>query len=190
MKKTIKFFALLAIAGAMTFVGCKKDDDAAENVKAETLKVTFGNEVVPMGWFDASFDGTYCEIEAAAAYLGKGSVADVMLPYAYMSFYKHGNDNPEIFDGIYNQHRNRMIDGCEWAYDEEGAQDFTVHGLDLTALTVESAIAYMTMYDFYAQEMEEDAYPDTELGMTATNITFVRTHDSKGGKIRNYNFHE
>lgn len=186
MKKSIKIFALLAIAGAMTFVGCKKDDETAEAVKVETMKVTFGNEVIPMGWFGATYDGTYCDFEAAAAYLAgaKGSVATVTLPYAYMSF----DANEEIFDGIFNQHANRMYNSCEWAYDDEGDQDLTISGLDLTKLTLESAIAHMTMFDYYAQEMEEEALPDTEMGFTATNIRFEEIDIAKKGAKRNYNF--
>ena len=189
MKKTIKFFALMAVAGAMVFTGCKKDDEeTTEAVKTETLQITFAGHVVPMGWFDATFNGQRATIEAATAHMSKGSLENFTLPYARLEFTKNAHDEGEIYNAYYCEHRNRIYDNtCEWAYDDEGPQSFQLNGFDATALTFESAIASMTMYDYYAQEMNEDVIGEEIMTATATNITLTRT-DAK--KVRNYSFND
>lgn len=84
------------------------------------LKITFDGQEIAMGWFDDLFDGTYMEIEAAAAYNGKGQIADVTLPYADMSFTEEG-----IYDAFYSVNANRIYNNlCEWRYDDNGNQEF------------------------------------------------------------------
>lgn len=185
MKKTIKIFAMMAIAASMAFVGCSKDDeDSAAN--AESLVITFGGEEVPMGWFDALFDGEFMEIEAAAAYNGKGHMADVLLPYADLWF-----TEDTISDAYYTENRERMYnDLCEWRFDKKGDKDFQMSGFDATKLTIESANAYMTMYDYFADRTypEDQTVPDDKmLRVMATNISFDLSNIAKGAK--NYNFH-
>lgn len=184
MKKTIKIFAMMAIAASMAFVGCSKDDEDSA-AKAESLVITFGGEEVPMGWFDALFDGEFMEIEAAAAYNGKGYRAEVQLPYLDMSFTEN-----YIYDGFYTEHANRMYNGlCEWRYDEDSDQDFQLSGFDATALTIQSAVAWMTMYDYWGDNNpQEDMLDDQILRAVATNISFDRTPDAKAAK-KNYVFH-
>ncbi len=184
MKKTIKFFALMAVAGAMVFTGCKKDDEEnAEAVNAETLQITFDGRVVPMGWFDATFDGEYAQIEAAAAHMSKGSLENFTLPYAQVQFTQQ-----DIFNAYYSEHANRIYDNvCEWAYDEDLPQSFQLNGFDATTLTLESAIASMTMYDYYAYMNDEADVDEKVMTATATNITLTSTN---GKKVRNYSFND
>ena len=64
MKKTIKFFAMLALVSAVAFVACSKDDEENSSVSS-AIQVTFGDEVVPLGWHNFTYDGQYFDIEAA-----------------------------------------------------------------------------------------------------------------------------
>lgn len=177
MKKTIRFFALLAVAGAMTFAGCSKDDDD-EVVKSETLQVTFGGQVIPMGWFDATFDGTYAQIEAAAAHMSKGSLENFTLPYAQMQFTAEN-----IHNAYYSENANRIVDNlCEWAYDEDLQKEFSLSGFDATKLSIESAYASMTMYDYYAYVNEMEEVDEKVMTATATNITLELMDQAKAAK--------
>ena len=175
---------MLAIAASMAFVACNDDEDSA--AKAESLVITFGGEEVPMGWFDALFDGSYMEIEAAAAYNGKGERADVLLPYADLWFTENA-----IYDAFYTENANRMYNNlCEWRYDDEGDQDFQLSDFDATKLTIGSANAYMTMYDYFADNTysDEQAMPEDKiLRIIATNLSFDMSLVNKGAK--NYNYH-
>lgn len=185
MKKTIRFFALLAVAGAMTFAGCSKDDE--DDAKpAESLQITFANEVIPMGWHNYTFDGELAQIEAASAMAydsTKGSRINVYLPYAQFQFNEDG-----IFNAYYNENNSRIVDGiCEWAYDEDLSKNFSISGFDATALTIESVIASMTMYDYYANENDFEIVDEQPMTVSAANITLLVTNDNKAKK--NYVFH-
>lgn len=185
MKKTIKFFAMLALVSAVAFVACSKDDEENSSVSS-AIQVTFGDEVVPLGWHNFTYDGQYFDIEAAQGYEEgtKDAFINVTLPYVDVIFTEEG-----IFDAYYSENSEFIYNReCEWRYDDEGDQDFTINGLDLTKLSLTSASAYMTMYDYWYDNVDgAEERDDQTLTVTATNLKFSEI--AKGAK-KSYNFHK
>ncbi len=192
MKKTIKFFALMAVAGAMVFTGCKKDDEETTET-GTTLTVNFNGGNKPVTIFAAVTDNA-CEYFEMLGYNDVATLSNRTNLVAWGDAAKGSmwsideddfNDDERSYLG-FSTNKEYMVEGLdEWLFSE--ATDFSVNEFDATSLTLTTTMkAEMASYFEYSLGTEPADCSVADIIITAKNLSLTPT-DEKMSKVTRKN---